>query len=588
MTREEEIINAINQMCDEDREAEVVEMIDSLPEEDRTYKILGLEARTLSNLAGMIRSGYLESELDPDELDRRALDILTDTAEEGKDDPNWWCRNGYTRMGLNMEAEAIGFFEHVMTLIPDDEETQEFWSDVPEAIERCQSILDFLNNPKQRELPYTKQRSVMIAVSRDKTFAADMEYFTGRLATIPGVEGLEFEYMPDNQQTRTIERVSGLFMGEKFDLDIDRIEDFDSSGMPHGTYLNATDTALTERLNNGYGIDIKYGKKNPLAWFHLQLKIAAMLIPDLLAVCDLSGGQILSGYYVCRAAQSAIPPSPEFAYNIYTEGNKQGSDIWLYTCGLARFGLPEMEIMHSDTNHYACHRKLLRTVSSYAIWHPDDKLNETLRLDVPVARMAGDVPLFIRLLPWPDAIKDGQRDRPTPGSIRTRLSKMNSNSCVLFTYEDEAAQQEDAYQPLWMKDDFMTNDNAGDMLLLTSMEEQEQSKAMAKQYSWLPEQVARRNPGKVWLRLRLANDEGDDEALWARLVSYTDNSNFEIEIDDTPRVLPLDKGDRLRFVDESDVNLIKWMVDTEQFNITPENIYILDAEPKLRQELGIE
>lgn len=81
MNREEDIIKLIQQMCDDDREEEVVRMIDNLPDEERTYKIVGLQARTLSNLAGMIRSGYTESELNPDDLDRRALSILADTAE---------------------------------------------------------------------------------------------------------------------------------------------------------------------------------------------------------------------------------------------------------------------------------------------------------------------------------------------------------------------------------------------------------------------------------------------------------------------------------------------------------------------------
>lgn len=71
MNREEDIIKLIQQMCDDDREEEVVRMIDDLPDEERTYKIVGLQARTLSNLAGMIRSGYTESELNPDDLDRR-------------------------------------------------------------------------------------------------------------------------------------------------------------------------------------------------------------------------------------------------------------------------------------------------------------------------------------------------------------------------------------------------------------------------------------------------------------------------------------------------------------------------------------
>ena len=124
MTREEELIEKIQQMCDEDREAEVIEMIDALPEEERTYKIVGLQARTLSNLAAMIRNSYYDSNQDPDALDRRALDILTATAGEGKDDHNWRCRHGYTRMNLRMEAEALPYLEHGMQRSADDPATQ--------------------------------------------------------------------------------------------------------------------------------------------------------------------------------------------------------------------------------------------------------------------------------------------------------------------------------------------------------------------------------------------------------------------------------------------------------------------------------
>lgn len=588
MNREEDIIKLIQQMCDDDREEEVVRMIDNLPDEERTYKIVGLQARTLSNLAGMIRSGYAESELNPDDLDRRALSILADTAEEGKDDPNWWCRNGYTRMGLNMEAEAIPFFEHVMTLIPDDPETQEFWSDVPEAIENCKKTVEFLEHPTLREPPYIKKRSVMIAVSRVDDFTADMQAFRNRLGDIAGLESLEFEDVSQNTETNTIEHVHGQFCGEPFDMEIDRLEAFNASGMFISSYFNKQDLELIGQERPGYGIDIRFGTANPLAWLHLQLKIATALVPKLLAIYDLSSQQALSEAYVVSTARSSSGPHASFAYSIASESNEQGSDTWLYTNGLARFGLPDIEIMHSDANHSACHRKLIEAVASYMLWHQAPETQQTMRPDVPFAIMTGNVPLYIRLLPWNEAIKDGQKDKATPGSIRTRLKKMNANSCVIFAYENEDAMAADAYQPLWMKDDFLTNDRADDLRLLHCEEERKFAHDCSNEYFWLPEHVAKRTPEKAWFKFDLTNDEGEVEAVWTRLISYTDRHNFEVEIDYTPLALPYEQGDRLRFVDEHDVKLISWMVETEQSNINPGNIYILDAEPSIKRELGIE
>ena len=100
--------------------------------------------------------------------------------------------------------------------------------------------------------------------------------------------------------------------------------------------------------------------------------------------------------------------------------------------------------------------------------------------------------------------------------------------------------------------------------------------------------MAKRTPEKVWFKFDLTNDEGEVETVWTRLISYTDRHNFEVEIDDTPQALPYEQGDRLRFVDEHDVKLISWMVETEQSNINPGNIYILDAEQSIKRELGIE
>ena len=102
------------------------------------------------------------------------------------------------------------------------------------------------------------------------------------------------------------------------------------------------------------------------------------------------------------------------------------------------------------------------------------------KIEQPIAMMDGGVPLYIRLLPWPEAIKDGDRNTCTPGSIRTRQERMNSKSCVLFAYPDEQAAAEDKYQPLWTMDDFLTNDLAAGMKSLVDSEETERRSRTAR------------------------------------------------------------------------------------------------------------
>ena len=585
MTREEELIQKIQQMCDDDREEEVVRMIDALPAEERTYKIVGLQARTLSNLAGMIRNGYYDCALDPDTLDRRALKILTDTADEGKDDPNWWCRNGYTRMNLGMEAEAIPYFEHVMTLIDDDPETQEFWSDVPEAIEKCRRITSFLERPSEQEPPYAKTRSWMIAIPRNESYALDIDLTTARIKALEGVNDVELKEV-DKELTGTVLSLTGRFGGETFECEIDEVTAFNPNGLKYGTYFNAADTEmLTQRLS-GYAVDMKPGRGKPLDWLHLQLRIADIVVPDMLVLHDLSSRQALSGLWVKMAAGSAVAPPPDFAFSINRERNAAGGDVWLYTSGLERFGLPDLEIMHGTPNHEECHNLLL-TVTARTLMGRTDTRTETdgawpPKIEQPIAMMDGGVPLYIRLLPWPEAIKDGDRNTCAPGSIRTRLERMNSKSCVLFAYPDEQAAAEDKYQPLWTMDDFLTNDLAAGMKSLVDSEETERRSRIAAERLDIMERAARNAPQQeVLLMLWLEDEDGEPMDKWARITKYSDRHNFEAEIEED--------GDKtgIRFVNEPDGRIISWAIPAGNFLITPDNAYVLDAEPELKAKLGL-
>ena len=583
---ENALTEKIQQMCDEDREEEVISMIDALPESQKTYKIVGLEARTLSNLAGMIRNGYYDSELDPDELDRRALKILADTAAEGHDDPNWWCRNGYTRMNLCMEAEAIPFFERVMTLIPDDPETQEFWSDVPEAMDKCRKTIDFLNNPQQREPPYAKHRSLMIAIPREDTPFIDIDAISAKIAAIDGISDFRMERV-DSKEIITVARMSGTFHGETFDAEIDFMQNFHPNGLIVGTYFTNADIEAVGNRSSGYTIDLQPGRSNPMRWLQLQFKMADIIVPRMLALYDLSARQMLSGHYVAMAASTDVLPNSDYAFSILSEDNGQGTDIWLYTTGLERFGLPDIEIMHTNSSHTTSHRKLINAVASYLLWHGYGEQQPVRRIDIPMARMIGDIPLYVRLLPWPEAIKDGQRDKATPGSLRMRLNMMNSNSCIIFTYADENAMETDLYQPLWMMDDALDEENADNTLYLLCEEEHKRASEMAQKTFWLPESIARQTPEKVWLRLYIADDEGNEEAVWLHVTAYTDRHNFVGVIDERPLRLELDVGEELHFIDDHENRLASWAIDTEDFRIIPDTIYVLDANPNIRMELGI-
>ena len=101
------------------------------------------------------------------------------------------------------------------------------------------------------------------------------------------------------------------------------------------------------------------------------------------------------------------------------------------------------------------------------------------------------------------------------------------------------------------------------------------------------ERVARLTPEKVMLRLWLEDDDGELDTLWARLTKYVDRNNFEIRIEDDEHAGE-DNGSQLAFIDETDERISTWLIEAGEHCVTPESIYLLDAEPGLKKELGLE
>ena len=49
-----------------------------------------------------------------------------------------------------------------------------------------------------------------------------------------------------------------------------------------------------------------------------------------------------------------------------------------------------------------------------------------------------------------------------------------------------------------------------------------------------------------------------------------------------------DNGSQLAFIDETDERISTWLIEAGEHCVTPESIYLLDAEPGLKKELGLE
>lgn len=99
---------------EEDEFEEIVDAVLEIPEADRDYELISHLGRALNNL----------------ERYEEALEQFLLIAEEGKDDPLWHFRTGFSYYYLGQYKEAVREFKAADKLDPEDEDTLEFleWS----------------------------------------------------------------------------------------------------------------------------------------------------------------------------------------------------------------------------------------------------------------------------------------------------------------------------------------------------------------------------------------------------------------------------------------------------------------------------
>jgi len=109
-----------------------------------------------------------------------------------------------------------------------------------------------------------------------------------------------------------------------------------------------------------------------LTSYHLQLKIAYTLVPDMIALADESAYKVYSPLWTKLAACSQIPPSPGYLFLVHAikEDKKKWfpvseskRKVWLHTHGLNRCGIPDLDILNSSEKFARSHYDLLNTMA---------------------------------------------------------------------------------------------------------------------------------------------------------------------------------------------------------------------------------
>ncbi len=325
--------------------------------------------------------------------------------------------------------------------------------------------------------------------------------------------------------------------------------------------IKSASTSLTFFME--FGKDIKKS-------YHLQLKISAAVMPDMLVLVDESAERLLPAKWAVLAAQSKVTPGPNDIYNVHAVID-DGGEVWLHTHGLCRCGLTELEILQSSKENYNNHYNLISTLACYIIDKNGsfDPRKESAFIGILTNRN----PVVAICKSWTEAI--GEYKKLKMGGAADRADAHNTRTSPIFLYKTEADEKRKKiskvtdYDKLWGENP----------IFFFSNEETARMKALAMERFDYLKKAMEDKENKALVKIGLLVDGGNDdnydyEHIWFELLEF-DGDRFKGKLTQEPyNIKDLHTGDERWFTVE---NVTDWQLYTPKCTVNPGNVYLLFA-----------
>lgn len=301
---------------------------------------------------------------------------------------------------------------------------------------------------------------------------------------------------------------------------------------------------------------------NPKVCFHLQIKIANLLVPDMLALLDESAERIFVSDWVKLTASSKYTPSSKDLFSVQAVNGEDGS-VWLHTHGLSRCGITELEILGSHSEVSRNHYNLINSYAMYLI----DKTEEHSGGDY-IGRLINGMPIVATCVSWVDALKYYKNIKN--GGKDDRKNGHNSRSSVIFLYTSEENENNNVYSKV-SDFDSLWGDNP---LFFISDEETNRMKNVAVERFEYVKKAHKDKNNTILLKIGLPLEEkGKYEHIWFELIEFK-KDKFKAKLTQEPYyVNDIHEGDEKWFTVD---DLTDWIIYTSKSSITPDSAYMLD------------
>lgn len=328
-------------------------------------------------------------------------------------------------------------------------------------------------------------------------------------------------------------------------------------------YLSEEEIKKLHNIKKALTIFMEF-KKNAKKSFHLQLKIATKVVPNLIGLIDESAERLLPAKWAMITANSKVAPGPSDMYNIHAVYTESG-EVWMHTHGLCRCGLTELEILKSNKENYKNHYNVINIFASYII-DKNGEFNPREQIAF-LGILSNRTPIVATCKSWVDALSE--YDNLELGGILDRKQAHNTRTSPIFLYKTE----EDEKNKKLSKVTDYDNSWGDNPIFFFSDEETQRMKTLAKERFDYVKKAFKNKDNKIIIKIGLPIDSGESfEHIWFELIEF-DKNKFKARLTQEPyNVSNIHEGDEKWFTLE---DVTDWIIYTPKFDISPKNIYLL-------------
>ncbi len=420
---------------------------------------------------------------------------------------------------------------------------------------------------KEAPLGYWEEKSYMIALPKDES--QDMQ--EGIFERISAIQGLKIK--AKNMPVESEERPGSIIFeydGEEYEVGyyVGEFQWSELLGMRNYLFSQEEITKI-KAASKGLTLFMEFHEDCKKS-FHLQLKLAVAMVPNLLALVDESGEKMISAKWAVMAAASAVTPGPEDIYTVQAVSDKKG-EVWLHTHGLLRCQITELEILQSDTKNYDNHYHLLSTFASSLIdkKEPFIPKENSKYIGILINRQ----PIVVTCVSWTEALKEYKK--LSLGGLKDRQQGHNSKTSPIFVYKSE---EDEKNRKLSKVSEY--NSLLGDNpMFFISNEETDRMRALARERFHYVKEHAQNPDNTAMIKIGLLRDDNEEgsneleqEHIWFELLAF-EGDKFKAKLTQEPyAVEDMHEGDEGVYTID---DVTDWIIYTPNYSVTPGTAYLL-------------